>query len=113
MNALKIFIPGLLAIAGSAAYANGTVVTQAYEVALNNLRLPGSPNGTLAFRTCDECDTLTIRVTVGTNYVVNQESVELKDFRQSLARVGDRAAAMVIVMHHLETDTVTSVRIVL
>jgi hypothetical protein len=111
MNVLKIFLPGLLAIAGSAAYADGTVVTQAYEVALSNFRLPGSPNGTLAFRTCDECDTLTIRVTVGTNYVVNQDSMELKDFRKSLARVRDRAAATVVVMHHLETDTVTSVRI--
>jgi len=111
MNALKIFIPSLLAIAGSVAFADGSVVTQAYEVALSNFRLPGSPNGTLAFRSCDECETLTIRVTVGTNYMVNQESMELKEFRKSLARVRDRASATVVVMHHLETDTVTTVRI--
>jgi len=111
MNAFKTVIAGLLLALGCTVYAEGTVITQAYEIALDNFRMPGSPNGTLAFRACDECETLTVRVSVGTSYVVNQQNVELKDFRKTLARVRDRAAATVVVMHHLESDTVTSVRI--
>ncbi|MDH4107886.1 MAG: hypothetical protein OEW35_06195 [Gammaproteobacteria bacterium] len=111
MNALKKIIPALLLVSSMVAGADGVLITRTYEVPLNLFRMPGARNGTLTFRVCDECETLTFRVTEGTDYVVNSDTRELKDFRKTLARVRDRASATVMVTHHLESDTVTTVRI--
>lgn len=93
------------------AAADFEIVSKAHEVALADLRLPGSTSGTLTFKACEDCDYRTIRVTASTQYEVNRRSVGLEDFRNQLANIRDRRETTVTVLHHLETDTVKAVRV--
>ena len=104
----RIAICALLAISLPAA-ADFRTIERAYEVQLNQFRLPGASVGALALRPCNTCEVKVIRVTPETQYILNQEPLELKDFRKAIARVGKRDQRWVIVLHHLEKDTVTSV----
>ncbi|MEX2494910.1 MAG: hypothetical protein WD448_02410 [Woeseia sp.] len=95
------------------AIANFEVVTDAHEVALADLRLPQSDSGTLTFKTCDECDYQTVRVSTETLYEMNSERVELADFRSAIAKISNRQSIAVTVLHHLESDTIKAVRVAL
>lgn len=93
------------------AAADFTVVTEAYEVALSDLRLPGTTNGTLTFRECGECDYRTIRVTAGTRYEANDETLTLEAFRKAVADLPNPSDITVTVQHHLESDTITGLQV--
>ena len=88
-------------------------VELAHEVRLSDIRLPQSESGTVGFRTCDECEHRTERVTVETRWSVNGKIVPLDDFRVALARIADRSDVYVTVLHHLEDDRVTEVSVYL
>lgn len=93
------------------AAAGFNTITQAYEVALGDLRLPGSTGGTLAFKQCSECKTQTLRVNSNTRYVLNGRTVTLDRFKAELnaAQGSDEVAATVL--HHLESNIITGVKI--
>ncbi|MEE8305809.1 MAG: hypothetical protein V3R81_01015 [Gammaproteobacteria bacterium] len=55
----------------------------AYELALGEVRLPGSETGTVIFKTCDSCKTQSMRVTGTTIYQVSGRTVTLKDFTEA------------------------------
>ena len=111
----------LATIAMAVAGASGTaladqsplfpVVVKAHEVQLTGLRLPASSNGTLGFKPCNDCDFETVRVTPATRYEANGQDLRLEDFRNAVARITDRANAAVTVKQHLESDTITVVRV--
>lgn len=109
----KHLLIGLLLIVSLPAAAEFTTITRAYEAPLNDFRAPTSQNGIVEFKECSECKLLTIRVTPGTRYVLNNEIVSLTDFRAWLSTVRDRDRETVIVEHHLESDRVTTVSIIL
>lgn len=102
-----------LAVSLQAAAGLGPVVSQAYEVALSDFRAPGTASGTVAFSECAECDSRTIRVSGDTRYLINGKAVGFDAFRKSIAAVNDRDRVLVIVLHHLETDTVESISVTL
>ena len=104
----KISAAALLALSFTAG-ADFVTVERAYEVPLNLYRMPATSAGALAFKECDACDLRTIRVGANTRYVINGKRVELAAFRKALARVNDRKHTFIIVLHHLESDTVTQV----
>lgn len=112
---MSTFIRSLLAILllglGAAATADFVVVTEAYEVPVSELRLPGVVNGTVTFRECKECDYRTIRVTAATSYQANGETLSLKDFRNALENVPNPSDATATVLHHLESDTIEGVQV--
>ncbi|MCZ6718485.1 MAG: hypothetical protein O6944_04955 [Gammaproteobacteria bacterium] len=110
MHIQRLLVLVLLGLSLSAV-AGFTTITEAYEVAVSDLRLPLNERGTLTFRQCVDCEAQTVRVTHGTRFVINGHSVKLKDFRKSLSRVSNRADESVIVLHHLESNTVTSVSV--
>jgi len=91
--------------------ANSQTVSRAYEIGIENFRAPGTANDMAVFRRCDTCDRLSVRATPDTNYVVNGESVTLKKFREFIAESGRRILAPVIVLHHLESDTLVSISV--
>jgi hypothetical protein len=91
--------------------AEFVTVSKAYEIALSDFRVPATPSSGVQFKECAECDTVIIRVTPGTQYRVNSRSVTLKEFRKNVFQVRNRAEKMVIVLHHLESDTVESVSV--
>jgi hypothetical protein len=93
--------------------ADFRTVELAHEVRLTDVRLPASESGTVGFKTCDDCEFQTERVTVETRWSLNGRIVPLDDFRAALARVTDRGDVYVTVLQHLEDDRVTEVSVYL
>ncbi len=110
MNIKTLFIIALLGL-GFSATADSQTVSRAYEIGIENFRAPGTANDKATFRRCDTCDRISVRATPDTNYVVNGKSVTLKKFREAIALSGGRINAPVIVLHHLESDTLVSIRV--
>jgi hypothetical protein len=107
MNIKSIVAIALLSLGLSLA-ATGQVVSQAYEVALSDFRAPATLNGGVAFKQCESCERQLVRVTAATRYAINGKAVRLKDFRKAVSQASDRDEKTVIVLHHLESDTVSS-----
>ncbi len=87
----------------------GRVISQAYEILLNNFQAPVSAVGTIVFKVCDECERQHARVTEATRYSVNGSSVRLEEFRIALLQTTDRDSKAVTVLYHLESNTVESI----
>ena len=110
INVKKLFFISLLcAIFSAAAMGEGRVISQAYEILLNNFQAPISTNSTIVFKECDDCESMHVRVTEATLYSVNGRSVRLEDFRIAILQTGDRDSMAVTVLHHLESNTVESI----
>jgi len=108
----KILISMLaLAALSSPALAEFQTVSRAYEVALGNIRMPTSANSSMSFSECDECETHTVRVTPRTRFVVNGRTVTFERFREMTAGVNDADSVPVIVLRHLESDTITKISV--
>ena len=110
MQIQRLLVLTILGLSLSAA-ADFRTITEVWEVTLSNLRLPATEGGTLAFSECAECDVQTLRATGATVYLVNRHDVTLADFRQAISRVINREDVTVDVSHHLESNTVTRVRV--
>ena len=108
---IRTFLAAVLLGIGLASSAGAQIVSQAYEVALDNFRAPATQNGSVSFKECDSCNTRLVRVTENTRYTINDEPVRLDDFRKAISHVSDRASKTVTVLHHLESDTVVSVSV--
>jgi len=104
----------LLGLACSgAAIGQGKTIVAAYEVVLTDFRPPATSNGGAAFRACAECERQLVRVTATTRYSVNGKTVRLDDFRSAVATARNRGTTLVGVLHHLESDTLTSIELFL
>ena len=110
MNIRKILTIMLLCASyAAAAQEPGQVVTQAYEVFLNNFTAPTTTNNGVTFKACDNCDPVRTRVTEATRYTVNGKQVRLEEFRQATNYARSHDDSVVLVLHHLESDTVISI----
>jgi hypothetical protein len=109
---IQIFIITMLASLSFVASAENYIVEQAYEVAVNDLRLPGHVVGTVAFKGCDKCELQTIGVTAETRYVLNNRDVTLADFAKAVNAIADKRTNIATVIHHLKSDTVVAVHVV-
>lgn len=109
----RLLVLASLAIVSFSASADFRTLQRAYEVVLSDFRTPATPNGTVSFQPCEACDVLTVRVTPNTRYKVNNDFVELAEFRQQIRTIIDRDAETIIVLHHLETDTVATISVTL
>jgi len=110
MNIKTLFVFALLGLSFSAA-ADSTTISRAYEIGIENFRAPATPNDVATFKRCATCDQLSVRATPDTSYVVNGKSVTLKKFRDAIALSGGHINAPVIVLHHLESDTLVSISV--
>ncbi len=110
MNIRQLLAIVLLGLSLSAA-ADFTTITAAYEVAVGDLRLPGTEGGTLTFRQCSDCELQTLRVTGKTRYVLNDRDFALAEFRKQLKHVRKQKDETATVMHHLESNTITAVMV--
>ena len=107
MQIQKLLAVLLLALSFSAT-ADFVTVTEAYEVAADNLTMPVNEGGTLKFKQCDDCDWQTLLVNGGTRYLFNGTDVSLNEFKDHIAGAGSKT---VTVMHHLESNRITAVKI--
>lgn len=108
---VKVLITAALLILAGPVTADGTVVQTAYEISLSNLRLPRAEAGTIAFKECEKCEYVRIRVGADTTYRVNGQPLPLAKFRAALASVADRENEAVTVLHHLKRNQVTDVSV--
>ena len=108
MNIRTLFITAALACSLVTA-AQGDVVSRAYEVALDEFLAPATENGAAAFKPCSNCQQVLVRVTPNTRYLINGQIVRLDDFRRVVGEAHDRDRQTVTVLHHLESDTVISI----
>ena len=107
----KVMIAAIVLSLALPVTAPADIVQEAYEVALSNVRLPRTPNGTIAFKECARCDYNVMRVGGDTRYRLNGKVIRLVKFREALAQVQDRDGEAVTVLHHLERNQVTEVSV--
>ena len=109
---IKILLITALASMSFAAAAENYVIAQAYEIAVDGLRLPGNVVGSVSFQDCDACAVQTVRVTTDTRYVLNNRDVSLVDFRKAVNSIVDKTSNIATVIHHLESDSIVAVHVV-
>ena len=110
MHSWKFLALVLLGLSISAV-ADFRTITEAYEVDLSDLRLPGSEYGTLTFKQCSDCETQTVSVTSNTRYLINDRDFALTEFKEGLKRVRNRKGSSVSVLHHLESNTIKAIKV--
>ena len=98
----------LLSLCISAA-AQFQTVAEAYEVALNDIRLPQNEVGTIAFKQCGECSYETRRVNRDTIWEFNGDRMSLEKFRRNFASIDRSQNIPVQILYHLELNQVTRV----
>ena len=109
MKMIKIITLAWMLVISSLAFAATMPATTTYEVSINSLRLPVSPDGTVALRECDDCDYHSIRVTPDTQYVINEKRLQLSEFRKRILDLKLRGEITVNVTRDEATNTVVSV----
>lgn len=108
MKTILSIVAALLCLTLPAA-ADFVTVQEAYEIALSDLRLPRNNTGTIAFKECDSCDYMTVRVGADTRYTLNGKAVPLKKFLEALSVVENSDDQPVTVLRHVERNQVTAV----
>ncbi len=107
MHIRKLLALVLIGLSLSAA-ADFTTLIEAYEVNSNDLRLPRSTGGTLTFKRCPDCDLQTLLCNSGTRYVIDRRDVLLTEFKERMAGARDET---VTVLHHLESNTISAIKV--
>ena len=106
---IRLLIAGVLLCVALPTSADFTIVQEAYEIALSDLQLPRDEFGTIAFKECEFCDYVSVRVGTDTRYTLNGKAMPLKEFREALSFVADRDDQPVTVLRHVERNQVTAV----
>lgn len=109
---IKTFIIAALASLAFAASAENYIISQAYEIAVADLKLPGNTVGRVSFKDCKACAVQTVLVTTDTRYVLNNRDVSLADFKKAVGSIEDKESNIATVIHHLESDTIVAVHVV-
>ena len=108
---IKILLAVTLICLGLTAAAEDRIITLAYEITLSDFNAPVTANGGVTFKECADCEQIRTRVTPATRYAINNKTVRLEDFRKAVSQVRDRDDHLVIVLHHLESDTIKSLNV--
>jgi hypothetical protein len=109
MRAKLILLVAAILIGGQAG-ADFKTVARAYEVPLSELSLPISSSGMVSFRQCDSCERLSVRVSPGTRFLVNDQSLSLDEFRNAVRYASNAANRAVTVLRDLDSDTILEIR---
>jgi Ribonuclease G/E len=110
MHIRKLLALVLLGLSLTAA-ADFTTITAAYEVTVSDLRLPGAAGGTLTFKECPDCEAKTVRVNSRTRYVLNDRDLELAEFKKKIGNIRRPRDETATVLHHLESNTITAIKV--
>ncbi len=94
------------------AVAQMVTIERAYEIAVDDLRLPGNVVGSVSFKDCNTCAKQTVRVTTETRYVLNNRDVSLVEFRKAVNSIVNKDTNIATVIHHLASDSIVAVHVV-
>jgi hypothetical protein len=109
---IKTLFIAVLATLSFASSAQSYIISQAYEIAVDDLRLPGNVVGSVSFKDCDTCEMQSVRVTTVSRYVVNNKDVALVDFKKAVNSIVDKESNIATVIHHLESNSIVAVHVV-
>jgi hypothetical protein len=106
----SVTLATLLVLAGTA-QATLKSVEEAYELALQQVSLPGTDTGALIVRTCPGCKPVILRVGVNTRYILRPATtpVTRSDFAAGVAHVASRSTARIFVYYEPQTGNVRRV----
>ena len=114
MKALIRICSMLALLAAAAASADIVTTHRVQEVELRDVRLPATANGVLSFKTCSECDLISLRASAGTQYILNGKSVELAEMRMAVMRAMQRNGDSIVgIKHALANDALVYVNVAL
>ncbi len=111
MMKIKIILATIALVLSAATMADFTPVSEGYELSLSNVRLPRNNGGSIAFRTCNSCNYETHLVSSDVRWDINGKATTLALFRERMAKIADREAQWVTVIHHIELNRVTAVSV--
>lgn len=112
---MKTFVwifTAVAALATASASADPVTTGLVHEIELHKIRLPATANGTLSFRSCGDCELVTLRASIYTQYFLNGKSVDLPLLRSAVLRAGSQHRdSGVLVMHSLADDGLVYVKV--
>ncbi len=108
---IKTLLAVTLICFGLSAAAEDRIISRAYEITLSDFSAPVTQNGGVTFKECADCEQIRTRVTPATRYAINNKTVRLEDFRKAVGQVRNPEEKLVVVMHHLESDTIKSLNV--
>jgi len=109
----RFFLTAIVICLSFPAAAQFRTVALAYEVPLRGFNVPVTRSSTISFSECENCKTISARLTSQTRFIVNDTDVELKEFRLSIFRMRNLDEEIITVVHHLESDTIKSMSVAL
>ena len=109
MKMFRLMTLSALLVCSMAAAADSAPPTKTYEAMIKSVRLPNAPYGTLAVRTCADCDFERFRVTASTTYRIDKKNMRLREFRATIERLGLSGEHNVNVRRDLRSNTIASV----
>ena len=107
---IKTLVAIALICFGLSAAAEDRIISMAYEVDISDFDAPVTAHGGASFKPCKGCNRIIVRVTPATLYSVNGKSVRLEDFRKAVRHADKRDVKGLVVLHHLESDTIKSIK---
>lgn len=110
---LKFLAAAILTVLALPVIAGFDTISRAYEVRADFITVPTTENSNISFSECEDCNLTTARLTLETRYTINGRNVRFDEFRQALLSAKQSEESGAVVLHHLESDTVTSVSVIL
>jgi hypothetical protein len=93
--------------------ASGDLKTlvEAKETSTAFMNVPTTDNGRMTFKTCEECEFISVRLTPATQFYLRGEATTFAKFRTGLNNLGRSTEDYALVTYDTESNTVTSVRV--
>jgi hypothetical protein len=105
----------IVAFSGDLLARDLELVESAYELSLGDVTMPGSTAGSVIFRPCESCDTVSLRVSSTTRYFLGDRGVALADFLAAVDELrkqsGASAQTPVTVFYGTENRQATRIRV--
>jgi len=106
----KILVTAFALILALPAAAGFRTIQEAYELPVDDVRLPATATGTVAFRKCGNCPFETKRLSSDVSFHINGNATTLGKFKARVAEL-TRPDEILTVLHHLEKDQVTRISV--
>ena len=96
---------------GAAAQADVKTLVRAVETSTAFMNVPTAANARLAFKPCNECEFVEVRLTPTTQYYVRGEQLGFAEFRNQFNRLRHSKEDYALVSFDAESNNATSVRV--
>jgi hypothetical protein len=109
----RIIIGALFIAFTYPAFADFVTVSRAYELNPDLVSVPPTPSSRMRFRDCSGCDATSAQLTEETRFSVDGKAVHFKEFCDAVRLAQQSEHSAIILLHHLESDAVVSVSVLL